>query len=97
MERRRVRLGENQNHQPMSPSLVEETPAKTPIPTTSFKLRTPPGSKLPKLLHDITNQSDEGSEFITPQKKLLNSMVVVEKVMREELQKMKYVWLCERM
>ncbi|KAF5750681.1 hypothetical protein HS088_TW03G01020 [Tripterygium wilfordii] len=45
--------------------------------------------KLPKILRDITNESASGSESLTPQKKLLNSIDSVEKVVMEELQRLK--------
>ncbi|KAI9127439.1 hypothetical protein K1719_001998 [Acacia pycnantha] len=89
VKRRRVHLGENQGQQPMSPSPAGQSSAKSPNSTIGLKLRTPTGSKLPKILLNITNQPDEGSEFLTPQKKLLNSIDMVEKVVREELQKLK--------
>ncbi|XP_028754870.1 protein POLYCHOME-like [Neltuma alba] len=89
IERRRVRLGENQGQQPTSPCPADQSPADSPIPTIGHKFRTPTGCKLPKILLDITNQSEEGPEFLTPQKKLLNSIDMVEKVVREELQKLK--------
>ncbi|XP_054779197.1 protein POLYCHOME-like [Prosopis cineraria] len=89
IERRRVRLRESRGQQPTSPSPADQSLANSPNPTNGHKLRTPAGSKFPKLLLDITNQSDERSEFLTPQKKLLNSIDMVEKVVKEELQKLK--------
>ena len=44
---------------------------------------------VPKILLDITNQNDGGSSGLTPQKKLLNSIDTVERVVSVELQKMK--------
>ncbi|XP_057505525.1 LOW QUALITY PROTEIN: protein POLYCHOME [Actinidia eriantha] len=46
--------------------------------------------KVPKMLLDITNQNaGESSDCLTPQKKLLNSIDTVEKVVMEELKKLK--------
>ena len=47
------------------------------------------GKKVPKILLNITNQNDAGSDCLTPQKKLLNSIDTVEKVVMEELKKLK--------
>lgn len=83
IERRRTLLAEN--NPPISVS-----GAISPKIAVGLKLRTPIGSKLPKILVDITNQSDGGgSEFLTPQKKLLNSIDTIEEVVREELEKLK--------
>ena len=48
-----------------------------------------------KILLGVANQKAEESEFLTPQKKLLNSIDAVEKAVMEELQKMKRTLLCE--
>lgn len=46
--------------------------------------------KVPKILLDITNQTSVGdSEFLTPQKKLLNQIDTVEKVVMDELKRLK--------
>ncbi|KAG6399514.1 hypothetical protein SASPL_140995 [Salvia splendens] len=46
--------------------------------------------KVPKILLDITHQEGgDAAACLTPQKKLLNSIDVVERVVMEELQKMK--------
>ncbi|KAJ6300514.1 hypothetical protein OIU76_021330 [Salix suchowensis] len=45
--------------------------------------------RVPKILQHITNQASGDSESLTPQKKLLNSIDTVEKVVMEELQKLK--------
>ncbi|KAJ1408692.1 hypothetical protein SESBI_23313 [Sesbania bispinosa] len=48
------------------------------------------GSQVPKILLDIGSLLEEGkSGLLTPQKKLLNSIDKVEKVVREELQKLR--------
>jgi hypothetical protein len=44
--------------------------------------------KVPKILLGITNQNAGESELLTPQKRLLNSIDVVEKEVMEELQKL---------
>ena len=55
---------------------------------TSFKLRPTSADKMvPKILLDITSQDPESYE--TPQKKLLKCIGTVEKVVREELKKLK--------
>lgn len=63
---------------------------KTPFATVGKQHH--PGvsvGKVPKILLDITNQNVGDSEFLTPQKKLLNSIDTVEKVVMDELQKLK--------
>ncbi|KAL3534232.1 hypothetical protein ACH5RR_002693 [Cinchona calisaya] len=45
--------------------------------------------KVPKILLDITNQNSVETAFLTPEKKLLNSIETVEKVVMEELHKLK--------
>lgn len=45
--------------------------------------------KVPKILLGIANQTTEDSDCLTPQKKLLNSIDTVEKVVMEELHKLK--------
>lgn len=60
--------------------------------SVGVKLRTPAGSKVPKIVLDIANLSEEEggeSELLTPEKKLLNSIDKVEKVVTQELQKLK--------
>ncbi|XP_059668466.1 protein POLYCHOME-like [Cornus florida] len=59
----------------------------------SSTIRMKPGSKsigkVSKILLDITNQNAGESDILTPQKKLLNSIDTVEKVVMEELNKLK--------
>lgn len=63
---------------------------KTPFPTVGNQhCAAVSVGKVPKILLDITNQNAGDSEFLTPQKKLLNSIDTVEKVVMEELQKLK--------
>ncbi|XP_030925248.1 protein POLYCHOME-like isoform X2 [Quercus robur] len=61
----------------------------SPSLAVGVKPRTPAVGKVPKILLGITNQNAGESEFLTPQKKLLNSIDTVEKVVMEELQKLK--------
>lgn len=49
----------------------------------------PSVGKVPKILLDITNQNEGESGLLTPQKKLLNSIDTVEKVVMEELRNLK--------
>ncbi|WCJ33951.1 uv-b-insensitive 4 [Euphorbia peplus] len=62
---------------------------KTPAPRTAVK-RCPPSVKnVSKILLAHANEaSEEGSEFLTPQKKLLNSIEKVEKEVMQELKKL---------
>lgn len=62
----------------------------TPNPTVRIKKPCQPSvGKVPKILLDITHQKAAGSDCLTPQKKLLNSIDTVEKVVMEELRKLK--------
>ncbi|GKV34624.1 hypothetical protein SLEP1_g42985 [Rubroshorea leprosula] len=61
----------------------------TPAPVSRKKPCPPSILKVSKILHDITSQSTGESESLTPQRKLLNSLDTVEKVVMEELQKLK--------
>lgn len=58
--------------------------------SVGVKLRTPFGSKVPKIFLDISElpEHDE-SEALTPQKKLLDNIDQVEEAVREELNKLK--------
>ncbi|PIA48506.1 hypothetical protein AQUCO_01400825v1 [Aquilegia coerulea] len=84
IERRRARLRDLQKQEDVSP--LQQAPV-APL-EHNISLATP---KLP-LEHSIslaTLKLGEGSEFVTPQKKLINSIDVVEKAFKEELKKMK--------
>ncbi|KAF8396101.1 hypothetical protein HHK36_017713 [Tetracentron sinense] len=61
----------------------------TPNPTASTKPLPSHGVRVPKMLLDINNQTAGESDFLTPQKKLLNSIDQVEKVVMEEFRRMK--------
>lgn len=85
------------HHQPAahdpSPSdaqLEHEVSLVTPKPKLASKTYKPSTlGKVPKILADIANQGGEETEFLTPQKKLLNSLDIVEKVVMEELHRLK--------
>lgn len=62
----------------------------TPNPTVGIKKAYLPSvGKVPKILLNITNQKAGEPDCLTPQKKLLNSIDTVEKVVMEELRKLK--------
>ena len=61
----------------------------TPNPTNGRQLFPKTAGKVPMILLDIADQTDGGSNFLTPQKKLLNSIDTVEKAVMEELGKLK--------
>lgn len=68
-----------------------ENKATSTSPRSAFRSKPYPLSvgKVPKILLGVTNQSTAESDCLTPQKKLLNSIDSVEKVVMEELQKLK--------
>ncbi|CAE6076599.1 unnamed protein product [Arabidopsis arenosa] len=63
----------------------------TPGPSVGFKRSCPPSTaKVHKMLLDITKEiAEEEAGFITPEKKLLNSIDKVEKIVMAEIQKLK--------
>ncbi|XP_027176811.1 protein POLYCHOME-like [Coffea eugenioides] len=61
----------------------------TPYPTIRSRACPVSVGKVPKILLDITNQNAGETAFLTPEKKLLNSIDTVEKVVMEELHKLK--------
>ncbi|CAL0311063.1 unnamed protein product [Lupinus luteus] len=87
-ERRRTRLGEDESQQTRNLFSFPASDAQLEHNEVCVKLRTPLGSKVPKIMLDITSPSLESSE-LTPQKQLLNSIDTVEKFVREEIQKLK--------
>lgn len=103
IERRRARVGDVETPTPqqlevvLDDSLVPVSGERnysfvTPGPSVGFKRPWPPSTaKVHQILLDITRQSsaEEEEEALTPQKKLLNSIDKVEKVVMEEIQKMK--------
>ncbi|CAL0302472.1 unnamed protein product [Lupinus luteus] len=104
IERRRTRFGENEGQQsgnlfhtdqhlpnpsvPASGAQLEHNPSVISPNQVSVKLRTPSGCKVPKIMLDIATPTAEES-VLTPQKQLLNSIDTVEKVVKEELLKLK--------
>lgn len=72
----------------------------TPAPAVGLKRSCPPSTaKVHKMLLDITkeiSEKDEEAGFITPEKKLLNSIDVVEKIVMAEIQKLKSTPLAKR-
>ncbi|XP_050382839.1 protein POLYCHOME-like [Argentina anserina] len=90
IERRRARLAE-ENGQTLEGQVPSQKPQVfTATPSTIKKRPRPPPSvlKVQKILLEVANQPDEG-DFVTPQKKLLNSIDKVEKVVLDELQRLK--------
>ena len=61
----------------------------SPNPTVRIKPCPLSVGKVPKILLDITNRNAGEPDCLTPQKKLLNSIDTVEKVVMEELKKLK--------
>lgn len=93
MERRRERGGDGEGLRTESPILHDQvsTPSArlTMIsPKPMFSNRHFIG-KVPKILLDITHQNRGDADRVTPQKKLLHSIDTVEKVVMEELRKLK--------
>ncbi|CAN8279803.1 unnamed protein product [Cochlearia groenlandica] len=78
----------------------------TPGPCVGFKRSCPPSTaKVHKMLLDITKEiskkkeeedEEEEAGFITPEKKLLNSIDLVEKIVMEEIKKLKSTPLAKR-
>ncbi|RVX09639.1 Protein POLYCHOME [Vitis vinifera] len=74
---------------PSSAQLEQDISMISPSPTSGMKLVPKAVGKVPKILLDITDQTGGGSDFLTPQKKLLNSIDTVEKAVMDELGKLK--------
>ncbi|XP_065855359.1 protein POLYCHOME-like [Euphorbia lathyris] len=66
----------------------EHSNMKTPAPRTALKRCPTTVGKVSKILLAVTNKASGDSEFLTPQKKLLNSIDTVEKEVMQELQKL---------
>ncbi|KAL8208551.1 hypothetical protein R6Q57_007963 [Mikania cordata] len=73
-----------QDPSPLGVQLEHEVSLVTPKPKLALKTL----GKVPLILNVIANQ-DEGDSELTPQKKLLNSIDIVEKVVMEELNRLK--------
>ncbi|KAJ9548214.1 hypothetical protein OSB04_020757 [Centaurea solstitialis] len=75
---------------PSDAQLEHDASLVTPKPKLALKACKPSAlGKVPKILADIANQGGAESELLTPQKKLLNSIDIVEKVVMEELHRLK--------
>ncbi|KAK6127379.1 hypothetical protein DH2020_038890 [Rehmannia glutinosa] len=69
----------------------------SPYPTILTRRCPSTIGKVPKILHNITHHNDgEDSAYLTPQKKLLNNIDTVEKVVMEELKKLRRTPLAKR-
>ncbi|TQE10882.1 hypothetical protein C1H46_003455 [Malus baccata] len=105
IERRRARLAESngENTEGQAPQDQNALDQSLPVvgaqfdhgvPVTPYSaLRTkrrlpPPVGKVQKIIRDVSNQPSEG-EFLTPQKKLMNSIDMVEEVVKKELERLK--------
>lgn len=84
----RVLNNSNVSSSEAQPEHIFSTPAAS---TARLKKPCPPPSvrTVSKILLNVTNQVADESEFVTPQKKLLDSIDIVEKAVMEELQKLK--------
>ncbi|KAK7285535.1 hypothetical protein RJT34_20309 [Clitoria ternatea] len=93
--RRRGRVEEEeQDEEIVDQALLDPSSSVSISPrSVGVKLRTPAGSKVPKIFLDFSDlpevESESSEPLVTPQKKLLNSIDTVEKVVREELQRLK--------
>ncbi|KAL1808224.1 hypothetical protein ACET3Z_025214 [Daucus carota] len=88
------RLPQGQSvHSPSVPvsvaPLEHELSLSSPSPTIKIRRCPPTVGRVPKILLNITEQSDGTSDFLTPEKKLLNSIDKVEKVVMQELNRLK--------
>lgn len=100
IERRRARMGDTETPTPQQLGVVDDSllplsgehnysTMVTPGPSVGFKRPWPPSTaKVHQILLDIARESS-AEEALTPEKKLLNSIDKVEKVVMEEIQKMK--------
>ncbi|XP_010504725.1 PREDICTED: protein GIGAS CELL1-like [Camelina sativa] len=76
---------------PVPVSGEDKCSMETPGPSVGIKRSCPPSTaRVHKMLLDITKEiAEEEAGFITPEKKLLNSIDKVEKIVMKEIQKMK--------
>ncbi|KAF7818984.1 protein POLYCHOME-like [Senna tora] len=65
------------------------TSVSSSTPAVGVKLQARAAGKVPRILLDFTSKTEGEPESLTPQKKLLNSIDTVGKVVREEIQKFK--------
>ncbi|KAK9067500.1 hypothetical protein SSX86_014830 [Deinandra increscens subsp. villosa] len=105
IERRRMHLGDGEgqilgspiNYQLMPHQTAVQDPSplgvqlehKASFVTPKPKIASKTLGKVPLILNVVTNQGEGDSELLTPQKKLLNSIDIVEKVVMEELNRLK--------
>ncbi|KAJ4824161.1 hypothetical protein Tsubulata_035998 [Turnera subulata] len=96
IERRRDRLRGSDGQETRSPlsfpAAAHQDHSRgfmSPSPTLQVKRCPPTVGKVSKILLDIASPAPGDSESLTPQKKLLDSIDTVEKVVLEELQKLK--------
>ncbi|XP_057426040.1 protein POLYCHOME-like, partial [Lotus japonicus] len=88
MERRGIQNSEEGQRTPLDRSVVEHRCCDDSS-SVSVKIRTPAGSKVPKIVLNFADEEEGELELLTPQKKLLDSIDMVEKLVRESLQKLK--------
>ncbi|XP_057783580.1 protein POLYCHOME-like [Salvia miltiorrhiza] len=69
--------------------LEQDLSTTSPLPMAGIRHCPPTIGKVPKILLNITNQSEGDLTCLTPQKKLLNNIETVERVVMEELHKLK--------
>ncbi|KAL0428583.1 UNVERIFIED_CONTAM: protein POLYCHOME [Sesamum latifolium] len=74
---------------PLGAQLEHDISMISPRPTILNRRCPPTIGKVPKILLNITHHSDGDSACLTPQKKLLDNIDTVEKVVMEELRKLK--------
>ncbi|XP_043693524.1 protein POLYCHOME-like [Telopea speciosissima] len=76
-----------QLHTPLPAPLEHNSNLQTPNPEKAVKPCMPSSSHQSMVLQNFDSKNAEGSDFITPQKKLLDSIEQVEKVVIEEFRK----------
>nr|XP_043611363.1 protein POLYCHOME-like [Erigeron canadensis] len=80
----------DQDPSPSGAHLEQELSLVTPKPNIASKTNKSSNlGKVPMIFADFVNQSGGESEFLTPAKRLLNSIDIVEKVVMEELARSK--------
>nr|GEU91943.1 protein polychome-like [Tanacetum cinerariifolium] len=87
-----IRVYQDTADQDPSPSgaHLEHESLVTPKPKLAYKTFKPSNlGKAPMIFVELANRNSGDSEFITPQKKLLNSIDIIEKVVMQELNNLK--------
>ncbi|KAH6758014.1 hypothetical protein C2S52_023095 [Perilla frutescens var. hirtella] len=69
--------------------LEQDISTTSSVPMAGVRRCPPTIGKVPKILLNVTNQSEGDSTSLTPQKKLLNNIETVERVVMEELHNLK--------